>query len=119
MIKTCSRCLIIKSYSLFSRKTASSDGHKSHCKDCEKLDLSKNVAKDKLLKKKWLSKNKERDKANKKIYQDLNKDRFLLKRREYHRKYELNKLKTDIQYRLKNRLRARLHSALTGKQQPQ
>lgn len=114
-MKTCSRCSESKEYSLFSKKNASSDGYKSHCKSCEKIDRINNAARDKIRKKDWLLKNKERVRAVQKLYDNKNKERLLLKRREYRRAYELNKLKTDINHRLKNRLRARLHSAIKNK----
>jgi hypothetical protein len=98
-------------YSLFSNKKAASDGYKSHCKCCEKLDRIKNFERDKRLKRNWIILNKERDSLNKKEYNDINKVKIVLWKREYRKNYERNKLKSDIQHTLRNRIRTRLYAS--------
>ena len=110
-MKTCSRCLSLLAYSSYSRKNASSDGYKSHCKRCEKVDRIKNFERDKELKKNWIIRNKEKDLLSKRRYADANRENIAKWKKDYRKDYEFNKLKTDIQHRLRNRIRARLHAS--------
>lgn len=110
-MKNCSRCFLSKEYCEFSKKTASKDGYKSHCKNCEKLDRMKNFQRDKELKQRWISLNKERDRSNKQKYNIANKEKIAIYLAAYRRNYEFNRLNNDIQHKLRNRLRSRLHSS--------
>lgn len=110
-MKKCSRCRSLKLIDGFSKKSASADGLKSHCKECEKIDRAKNFSRDKLLKAKWVKENKARHVSTCKQYNLQHKDTMAPAKRLYRREYEFNRLKNNIQHKLRNRLRARLHAS--------
>jgi hypothetical protein len=81
----------------------------------------KNKQKIKTYKKHYRVVNKDKLKIKKNVYYKNNKDKIKIKKSNYYqftkderKKYNYNKLKTDIQYKLRSNLRSRLNRAITN-----
>jgi len=96
-LKTCLTCKIRKCRSLFNKDKLKNDGIESHCRECKS---KRNII--------YYNKNKEKIKIKHKNYNELNKD----KNRITKRKYLINVLKKDINYRILHSLRSRLSECL-------
>jgi len=96
MFKTCSKCKVKKHISLFNKDKGTKSGLQSQCKQCKKMFNAKyHQTKE--------YKDKEREyRRTSSVY----KERL--------RKYNASKLRTDIQYAIKKRLRSRLNQAYHG-----
>lgn len=95
--KLCRICLTLFPLSMFGKHKQTKDGLENRCKRCQ------------------------RDRALSYYYRHvdkiLQKERsfaFRKRKRAYLRQWERNKLKTDVQFRLRKRLRTRLHKGLSG-----
>ena len=118
-MKTCSKCKINKKLIDFYKKSASKDGYRSECKEC-------NNKSSKVYKINWYNANKERLKENKDSesaklymaeYRKLNKSSISEKQREYRinnklrinvlrKKYRDNKFSIDPVYKLSHNIRS-------------
>lgn len=81
----------------------------------------KNKQKIKIYKKHYREVNKNKLKIKKNVYYIKNRDKIKIKKSNYYqftkderKKYNYNKLKTDIQYKLRSNLRSRLNRAITN-----
>lgn len=109
-MKRCSKCRELKELILFSKKKTSGDGFKSNCKQCDAVNRLKNKQRDSLLKQNWVKNNKQRHLENTKRYYLNNKSKIDAWKKEYRRHYEFNRINTDLQHKIRNRIRARLHA---------
>ena len=119
MSKQCKKCQLQKELSQFNKRKSSKDGLDIYCKLCkanytniwklnnpEKLKLSKKIADNN-----WYS-------INKDIKLKINKEWKLNNldySKEWHKEYKRNREKLDPNFKIANRLRARLWHALKGK----
>jgi hypothetical protein len=133
-MKKCTKCNIEKELSEYNKNKLYSDGHKTRCRECQKIEssiyreknkekineksriqylLNPQIQKDRDLK--WKTNNLESyQKSNYergKKWEEKNKD----KRREYKNNYSTQKLKTDILFKLKRNVRIRINKFLKNK----
>lgn len=117
----CSKCKTEKPISEFAKANDRTRGHKSSCRECDKLYYKNNA--DRLLatKKIYRDKNKdkinqhrldniEKDKKNKRDYYNKNKEYFLLLAKEYREIHKLEIKEKQSEYQKKNRERLRKHN---------
>jgi Ni/Co efflux regulator RcnB len=100
-MKKCTICKEYKDSSLFNKDNSRWDGLSAACKECSSTMRKNHYKKNNVA---VLRKNKE--------WKDNNKDR----RRETDRNRDVERRATDIQYKLKKNLRARLYSAIKNGQ---
>lgn len=102
--KICKKCSINKDIIHFQIKNNAKDGYKSHCKDCNKK-----------IKKNYNFNNKEKIAFyNHKMYQ-INKIKIKIYSKNYSKKYSCIKMKNDIYFKIKHRLRGTLNQILKRK----
>jgi len=104
--KMCRKCAEVKEYKCFPKRPDSKDGHRSECKSCQSKYMEKWREDNRDY---WLSLNRKYNISNKEkraIYRSENKDRYA--------KYQRNKRKSDINYRLRKNLHIRMWGALKG-----
>lgn len=92
-LKECSKCNIIKDFTIFSKSKSTKDGYQASCKNCNFLDREKN---------------KEKNKNYSKVYYELNKEKLI----KNSSKYNTNKRNNDDFYRLKLNIFSRIKSYL-------
>lgn len=100
-MKICKECKIEKDFNYFLKRKGPKDGYNYLCKDCVKN-----------YRKEYNKINKEKINKQSIEYYLKNKKQLLIKQH----KYENNKRKTNIQYKLGCMLRSRLRSALKNNQ---
>lgn len=111
-MKTCSKCLIFKEYSLFSKDKSKKDGYCTICKDCAREN-----------RKRWYSENKDRVKEYQSNYEKENRDavkeraaKWRHRNREHHlekrRSYHKLRYESDIRYRMDGKIRSMLKRTL-------
>jgi len=136
--KKCSKCQEVKPFSQFHKDKSKIDKYCTVCKSCKyltgieyrknnneqiknkkKMYYENNKIKLAPVYKKYREDHKEYIKSYKKSYQILNKENIALKKKKYYEKnknqmflYYKNKIKTDLNFKLKSRLRIRLSNAL-------
>jgi len=125
-VKKCSKCNKEKSLDNFSNDSQKSCGKTSRCKDCinknylenkENISIdrknyyikNKNVIKHNSKKKYWENPLKNRESSL--VYYYNNKD----KKRVYSNNYNKERLKTDIDYRIRKNIRSRTYTAIRNK----
>jgi hypothetical protein len=99
-MKQCSKCKEFKEITEFNKKTAAKDGYCSQCKSC-KSNFNRNRY------------NKNRIDIRKKQTEYYKEHRNEII--QYKNKYQRDRLKLDINYKLTRNLRRRLHSIIKGK----
>ena len=136
-MKICTKCNINKNLDCFNKDKGGHGGYCAQCKDCRKKYRRKNSKHIKEYNEEYRKNNPEKFKELKKEYLDKFGDREKQKRREYHyankkeqnkksrewkknnrdkiREYKKYRYNNDIQYKLSEVLRSRVHSALNGK----
>lgn len=109
--KICSKCGIEKDVCEFYNRKKSRDGKRPECKICSNessvIYNKKNEQKINLIKQKYVNKNKEKVKTSKKKWFEKNPT--------YQKEWAMHNYKTDIIYRLKVIMRARLQLFLKSK----
>lgn len=131
--KICSKCRVEKEFCEFHKMSKSKSGVKSICKECRKLEKSKNaeyhlINKEKIYikKKEWIKKNPDYMKEYGKIYNIKNRETLNLKLKKWRKTNEtLHKVKTrikinekynnDITFKLKHLLRCRINKIVNFK----
>jgi hypothetical protein len=124
--KKCTKCGVEKKLGEFNKKKDGKFGVYSHCKNCksntDKKYYIKNKTKILISTKQYREKHSDKIRIEQKIYRKANKNEIKLYKQKYKKKnkskiykWHKNKLKTDINYRLIDRLRHRLYDALCGK----
>ena len=110
--KNCTKCNKIKPLSDFHKSKTRPLGYSVYCKDCKSADS-----------KKYLLKPGVRDakKLKSKVFRELNRDTInkeaskkskLPENKEKRRKWDVNKRKISVQYRIKGNLRCRVYKAI-------
>lgn len=113
-VKTCSKCLEVKSLdSFYNKKWRSGNwGKHSRCKKCVRIVndswAKTNYKKYSSYSKNWKLRNPSKRKEYLKTYKEKNKDKISTKRREYVNK----RRKTDLNFKLRDNLRRRLNEHL-------
>ena len=108
MNKKCTVCGIEKSLDLYHRSNKTKDGKMSNCAECNKEKSRK-----------YHHENKVCISEKQKAYRNNNKEYFLIKNKEwraktgYAKKYQQERIKNDLFFRFKNRLRTLLRNAIT------
>lgn len=125
--KLCRCCNVEKLLKDFSFKIKAKNQRQSFCKSCQKISqkerYSKNLEKMKVKNKKYREKNKEILNIQSKKYYKNNKDKITKQKRTYNkenkkaintykREYKNNRYKTDIQFRLKENISARIRTSI-------
>lgn len=115
-MKICSRCKLAQPIFAFSKKKSSSDGYKSHCKQCDKQLREQNKERDRELKHKHYLNNKEKYLKAHQAYNALHSDHIKQWKRSYRSTYEKQRYHDDVFHRLRCVLRSRLRQALRENQ---
>ncbi len=102
--KICCKCHIEKDKDDFDKNKAKKDGLHHACKKCRKLEREKSKVKRKEYDKKYYIENL----AKRKEYETLNKDEIKKRHRDYFRK----RLKEDVVFKIKNKIRVSINQAL-------
>lgn len=121
-MKQCSKCKEPKKLSEFHKDKTHKDGFKTVCKLCSKKYLDENKEAKSKVKKKYYEKNKEEILKDRKHWRDSHKEEIkqyyennktkIIKQKN---KYKRERCNSDIEFRILNNLRSRLHDALKGK----
>jgi len=140
-MKKCSKCLILKDESSFGKLSKSKDGLRFDCKACHQLYQLQKKEHIKSYQKQYREKNKERLFEMRRIYRENNKEVIALRKKKYassnreklrnkgrlyvernrervskyRSEYKLRRWRTDPFFRLKENLRNRLYSFLSGR----
>lgn len=111
-MKTCSKCKVLKQVTQFQKDITHKDGYKSICRTCRKEDCKKyyNNKKTHIIQynKNYYCDNRERKKLYQKKYFQSNKKCINKKCKIYIK----NKLKSDVEFKIKITLRKRLRDAI-------
>jgi hypothetical protein len=130
MQKKCAKCDQLKSMDSFTNNKSKKDGKCPYCRDCyaviNKTWRKNNPARDKIIHDKWRQNNvnkvrkarlkgyyrsHEKNKMRNKLWKQNNKDKV----NEINKRYQNNKYKTDINYKIKVTLRNRFYKLIKGK----
>lgn len=126
MLKTCKKCNKEKLLIEFVKRTDSLDGYRHTCKHCDNIYKRTKYCKDKerIRRRNYRKNNPEKNKLYEQHYRNKNRDninknaqkwRQAPKNKQTVRKYINERYKTDIEYKLKVRLRQRLHRIMKSK----
>ncbi len=120
-MKCCTKCKIEKQLTDFNKKRSNSDGLRSICKICHRLESRQwainNPEKMKINRKKNYPKTKIRRESYLKEYRKKNREKISkrnLKYKDKRNEWTKKKRKTDLLFRIKTRIRKRLKKALKG-----
>lgn len=117
-IKLCNKCLTEKSFDLFSKDKAKSDGLCTICKDCARANrkawYEKNKEKVKEYQANYERENREQVRERSRAWRKNNRDRFLSKRRNYHAERYSN----DLSYSVNHKVRSMLRRVLKATNKP-
>lgn len=111
-MKQCTRCGVVKDLDEYHRMFGQPDGRRPVCKTCRKSDGAAEYQKTRPKRIKYQEGYRAKNRAmladKQREYLLLHRTRIRLKRREWERL----RVATDVNFRLRRRLRARVHSAL-------
>lgn len=118
MIKLCNKCLTEKSFDLFSKDKAKSDGLCTICKDCARANrkawYEKNKEKVKEYQANYERENREQVRERSRAWREKNRDHLLSKRRNYHAERYSN----DLAYSVNHKVRSMLSRVLKATNKP-
>ena len=100
MCKICIKCNILKEYDKFPIRKDSKDGYRNSCKECEYKKT-----------KKWKEKNSDITKEYYKKYLSDNKEKL----NKYKNNWFNEKMKSDINFKLKKKIKSTIKDAFRGK----
>ncbi len=121
LVKRCTVCDMVQNINSFYIKKENLTGYSSNCRKCQQIINKRwrleNPEKDKAVHKKYALNNKEKTKIREsqpKYKENAKKYRTTNKYKQYQKKYRINRMKNDINFKMRCNLTSRIGSALNN-----